>query len=234
MTAVTVLPDAEAACRRVANLLASQIADARQAGGQVNVALAGGSTPRRAYQLLAEMEGSWDHVHLWLGDERCVPFDDPESNARMVSESLCENARVTPPTLHPTNHFERPDDMAWAYGQEIIDAMGPEPVFDIMLLGLGPDGHTASLFPGHPASEAEIAPCIAVRGAPKPPPDRISLTLPVLRRAHRTLLLAAGAEKRDALALVRANDPSIPAGRLGAGLDEIVCDQAAAGAPATT
>lgn len=227
MTVVTALPDAEAACRRVANLLASNIADARQLGRDVHVSLAGGSTPRRAYQLLADMEGSWDHVHLWLGDERCVPDDDPESNAKMVEEEICARARATPPTLHRIGHHNRPDDAAWAYGQAILEAMGPEPVFDFVLLGLGEDGHTASLFPGHPAADARVAPVVAVRDAPKPPPDRISMTLPLLARARRTVLLAAGEGKREPLDRVLAGDEGIPPGRLGKGLDEVVCDVAA-------
>lgn len=227
MTVVSALPDAEAACRRVANLLASHIADARQLGRDVHVALAGGSTPRRAYQLLADMEGSWDHVHLWLGDERCVPDDDPESNARMIQEEICDRARAEPPVLHRISHHNRPDDAAWVYGQELIAAMGDEPVFDFVLLGLGPDGHTASLFPGHPAADAQVAPVVAVRDSPKPPPERISLTLPVLARAKRTVLLVAGEEKREALDRVLDGDPGVPPGRLGAGLDEVVCDVAA-------
>lgn len=227
MTVVSTMPDAEAACRRVANLLASLIADARQLGDDVHVALAGGSTPRRAYQLLADMEGSWDHVHLWLGDERCVPRTDPESNARMIREEICDRARAAPPVLHEIAHHDRPDDAAWSYGQELIAAMGAEPVFDVVLLGLGEDGHTASLFPGHPAADARVAPVVAVRGAPKPPPDRVSLTLPVLARAKRTILLAAGYTKREPLDRVLASDEAIPPGRLGAGLDEVVCDVAA-------
>ena len=112
-------------------------------------------------------------------------------------------------------------------GMEIIEAMGPEPVFGFVLLGLGEDGHTASLFPGHPAASAEVAPVVAVRGAPKPPLDRVSLTLPVFRRAKKTILLTAGEHKREPLARVLAGDPTSPPGRLGAGLDEVVCDVAA-------
>jgi 6-phosphogluconolactonase len=93
---------------------------------------------------------------------------------------------------------------------------------------MGPDGHTASLFPGHPALAATEAPCVAVREAPKPPPERVTLTLGVLRRARFTLLLVTGADKRDALARVLAGDESVPLGLLGEGLDEIACDQAAA------
>jgi 6-phosphogluconolactonase len=107
--------------------------------------------------------------------------------------------------------------------------MGERPVFDLVLLGMGPDGHTASLFPGHVEAHAKAAPVIGVRDSPKPPPERITLTLPVLHRARFTLLLVTGAEKADALARVRAGDEELPPGRLGDGLDEIVCDPAAAG-----
>jgi 6-phosphogluconolactonase len=117
---------------------------------------------------------------------------------------------------------------AWLYGCDAVRAMGERPMFDMILLGMGPDGHTASLFPGHPEAESEAAPVIGVRDSPKPPPERISLTMPVLRRARFTLLLVTGSDKADALAKVRAGDTSIPAARLGDGLDEIVCDPAAA------
>jgi 6-phosphogluconolactonase len=98
-----------------------------------------------------------------------------------------------------------------------------------MLLGLGPDGHTGSLFPGHPETAAAQAPVIAVRNSPKPPPERLTFTLPLIARAHYTLLLATGESKREALAGVRAQDHRLPPGRLGEGLDEIICDEAAAG-----
>jgi 6-phosphogluconolactonase len=96
---------------------------------------------------------------------------------------------------------------------------------------MGPDGHVASLFPGHRALRCVDAPCVPVHDAPKPPPERVTLTLPVLRRATFTMLAATGAEKADALARARAHDPAVPAGRLGDGLDEIACDAAAAGTP---
>lgn len=227
MTRLRMLPDAEAVARHASDALAWRIADARDRGREVHIALAGGNTPRRAYELLAQIEGSWDHVHLWLGDERCVPADDAESNARMVRESLYAHARAEPSVLHPVNAPEQPEDAAWLYGLEFRDAV-PDAIFDVVLLGMGPDGHTASLFPGHPALEVTEAPCVAVRGAPKPPPERITLSLPVLRRARHTLLLVTGAEKADALARVRAGDESVPTALLGDGLDEIACDRAAA------
>jgi len=224
---VRVFPDAEAVARYAADAIAGRIGDARRDGRALHIALAGGTTPQRAYELLADIEGSWKHVHLWLGDERCVPEDDPESNARMVRESLYANARADPPLLHAVPSPEIPEDAAWLYGLQVHDCV-PDLVFDIVLLGMGPDGHTASLFPGHPVLQARETPVAPVRGSPKPPPERVTLTLPVLRRARFTLLLATGAEKRAALARALAGDESIPLALLGEGLDEVACDLAAA------
>ncbi|MGH2841372.1 MAG: 6-phosphogluconolactonase, partial [Solirubrobacteraceae bacterium] len=204
-----------------------RIGDARAEGREVHVALAGGRTPRRTYELLAGIEGSWAHVHLWLGDERCVPHDDPESNARMVLESLYAGAIAPPPVLHRLPRPEVPEDAAWLYGLELREFVA-DMVFDIVLLGMGPDGHTASLFPGHPALQVTEAPCVAIRGAPKPPPERVTLSLPLLRRARHALLLVTGEDKREALARAIAGDPEVPVGRLGEDLDEIVCDREAA------
>jgi len=228
MTALRVFADAEAVARHAADQVAWRIAEARKHGREVHIALAGGTTPRRAYELLAEMEGSWKHVHLWLGDERCVPADDPEANVRMVRESLCANAREGPPMLHAVPSPEQPEDAAWLYGLQ-LRAEVPDQLFDIVLLGMGPDGHTCSLFPGFPQLAAREAPCVAVYGSPKPPPERVTLTFGILRRARFTLLLATGAEKAAALAQARAGDASIPIALLGDGLDEIACDPAAAG-----
>ncbi len=228
MTRLRVFADAEAVARHAADQVAWRIAESRRDGRQVHIALAGGRTPQRAYELLADIEGSWKHVHLWLGDERCVPDDHPESNARMVRESLYANARAEPPVLHAVPTPEQPEDAAWLYGLQIGDEV-PDERFDIVLLGMGPDGHTASLFPGFPQLGVAIAPCVCVRDAPKPPPERVTLTLPVLRRATFTMLLATGAEKAAALARARAGDTSVPVALLGDGLDEIACDPAAAG-----
>ena len=231
MTRLTVLADGEAAARRAADVMTIQINDARVRGHDVHIALAGGSTPRRAYELLALMQGTWSHVHLWLGDERCVPFDHDHANQRMVEESLMGAARRTgaAPHLHAVRGELQPEDAAWLYAVEIVRTMGEMPQFDFVLLGLGPDGHTASLFPGDPAALSERAPVLPIRGAPKPPAERITLSMPVLRNARFTLLLATGEEKREALARVRAHDEEVPAGRLGDAIDEIVCDEAAAG-----
>lgn len=227
MSELVVVPDPEAAARRVADQLAWRLADARRRDRPLHVALAGGGTPRRAYELLGAMEGSWDHAHLWLGDERCVPRDHPDSNARMVDESLYAHARAQPPRLHPVDGAAVPEDAAWLYAGEVAELV-PDGVFDLVLLGLGEDGHTASLFPHHPALEVHHAPCVAVRDAPKPPPQRITLSLPMLRAARHTILLTAGEAKREALRRTLAGrDPATPASLLGDDLDQIVCDAAA-------
>jgi 6-phosphogluconolactonase len=229
VTRVLVLDDAEAVARHAAGELERRIGAARDAGEQLHVALAGGDTPKRAYALLSAVAGSWQHVHLWLGDERCVPDGHPDSNARMVRESLLSSPRAGEARLHPLPRPEQPEDAAWLYGLE-IRAQVPGCVFDVVLLGMGPDGHTASLFCGHPVLDVREAPCVPVREAPKPPPERVTLSLPVLRAARHTLLLVTGAEKADALARVRAGDRGVPTALLGDGLDEIACDRAAAGA----
>jgi 6-phosphogluconolactonase len=226
-TRVRIFEDAEEVARHAADLVAEQIAAARREGRDLHIALAGGSTPERAYELLAQTEGSWSHVHLWMGDERCVPEDHPESNARMVRESLLATERAEPPVLHTVPSPEVPEDAAWLYGLEVREHV-PGAVFDIVLLGMGPDGHTCSLFPGHPVLAVREALVAPVRDSPKPPPERVTLTLPVVRAARLTLLLATGEEKRDALSRALAGDTSIPVALVGAGLDEVACDRAAA------
>jgi 6-phosphogluconolactonase len=228
VTELVVVADAEAAARRVADQLAWRLADARRRDRPFHVALAGGDTPRRAYELLGAMEGSWDHAHLWLGDERCVPRDHPDSNARMVDESLYAHARAQPPMLHPMTELRgSPEDAAYRYTRALEHWL-PDLTFDLVLLGLGEDGHTASLFPHHHALEAVSVPCLAVRDAPKPPPQRITLTIPMLRHAEHTILLTAGEAKREPLRRALAGpDPATPASLLGDGLDQVICDAAA-------
>lgn len=211
MTAVTVRDDP---AEHVAAVLRDRIA-----AGAREIGLSGGTTPRRAYELLGPHAGG---ARFWLVDERCVPSDHADSNARMVREAMGGAVRLV-----EARGELGPEDAAWLYGRELVEATGG--ALDVVVLGLGEDGHTASLFPGRPEAAARHAPVIGVRGAPKPPPERISLTLPVIARARHTLLLATGAAKREPLARVLAGDGTLPPARLGAALDEIVCDEAAAG-----
>jgi 6-phosphogluconolactonase len=157
-------------------------------------------------------------VHLWYGDERCVPLDDPESNHRAVREAL----DAPDVTWHPVPTHLGCDESAAAYAEEIADV-----TLDVAVNGMGPDGHTASLFPGFPQVDADGV-CVAVHGSPKPPPDRVTLTLPKLNAAHRILLVVTGAAKAPLLARVLAGpDPEVPASLLNRERLEIVADAAA-------
>jgi len=193
-----VLPDGGA----VAHAAAAAVRDALGAGARTLV-LAGGSTPAAAYQELAGMEVAWGRVTVLFGDERCVPPTDPASNYRMARETLL--SRVDPASVHRMPAELGPEEGAAAYSEVVA---GLEPL-DVVLLGVGEDGHTASLFPGNPALEASGL-VVGVRDAPKAPPERVSLTLRTLRAAHMVLVLATGAGKAKAVRLARAG--SVPSG----------------------
>jgi 6-phosphogluconolactonase len=197
--------DAPAVGAAAAELVGRLIAAALAERGVAHVSLAGGTTPRLTYERL-EL-ASWAGVELWFGDERCVGPDDPESNYRMVADSLLPHAPGV--VVHRIEGELGPDAAAAAYDALIrarvttTDAVGV-PVFDVNLLGIGPDGHTASLFPGNPALAVSGRTVVGVRDAPKPPPDRVSLTLEVLRAARDTILLASGESKAWAVGGVLA------------------------------
>jgi 6-phosphogluconolactonase len=226
MTSVFVTDTAaEAAAAR----LRSAIDDARRARGAAHIALAGGTTPRRTYELLATEIDDWMGVEVWFGDERAVGPDDPESNYRMASETLL--AGGDGPDVHRIQGERGPEEAAAAYAAEMAQRLPIEdgvPVLDLALQGLGPDGHTASLFPGNSAVHATGV-CVAVHDAPKPPPDRITLTVPVLRAARSIVFLATGAEKAEAVrGLLAGPDPEVPASLLGGDRTEVIVDREAA------
>jgi 6-phosphogluconolactonase len=212
--------DAEQAARRAADVLATALDGARTVRGAAHAALAGGSTPRRAYQLLGPLLPDWTSVHFWFGDERCVPPDDAESNFAMVAQSL--DARGS--TVHRIRGELGAEAAAAGYAEELGDL-----TLDVALLGLGEDGHTASLFPGH-AEVRATGVAVAVHDAPKPPPDRVSLTLDVLNASRRIVLLVAGASKAEPLARVLAGaDEATPASLLDRDKLEVIADAAALG-----
>jgi 6-phosphogluconolactonase len=215
---LAVVPDPEEASVRAAAALAA----AARSGGAIS--LAGSNTPRRAYELLSEAPGiDWSEVHIWFGDERCVPPDDADSNYRMVNEALFSRIGIPAANVHRVRGEDDPDAAADAYGREIEGLS-----LDLALLGLGPDGHTASLFPESPALEVRDRMAVAVV-ASKPPPRRITLTLPVFERAASVLVLAPGASKADAIAAVlRGPDPRYPASLLPADRTTILTDTAGA------
>jgi 6-phosphogluconolactonase len=218
--------DAAEVARAAADELVGAAARAVEGRGRFTVALAGGSTPRRLYQLLADGDAPfrarvpWDRTHVFFGDERHVPPSHPESNFRMAREALLEHVPVA--SAHRMRG-EEPDAAAAAasYEAELRRFFGvatddPPPRLDLVLLGLGPDGHTASLFPGSAALDERrrwvVAPFVDELHA-----YRITLTLPVLARAREVLFLVSGTAKADALASVFApggDDPLPPAARV--------------------
>lgn len=191
-------------CVRAAN-------EAVSARGRCLIALSGGHTPSRAYQIWSTEyrdKMPWTKTHFFWGDERFVGADDPKSNYHMTREALFKNVRVPPENIHPiVTNFSTPDEAAREY-EAVLRTFVAEsgPSFDVVLLGLGVEGHTASLFPGSPALAEQKRWVVSVR-APAEPPVRISLTFPVLRRARATYFLVAGADKQGIVAALR-RDPS--------------------------
>lgn len=223
MIALTVVEDAEAAARTSAVRIAAAIRAARAQRGAAHVALAGGRTPGRTYELLAAQVEDWRGVHLWFGDERCVPLDDPDSNHALLERTLLSrlSTRGRPaPQVHPVTGAGDGDPSAAAADYERAlraHVDGDPPVLDVALLGLGEDGHTASLFPDDPALRERERLCVAVHGA-KPPFERVSLTLPVLRAARSVVVLSAGAGKAWAVgAMLAGPSARVPASLLADG-----------------
>ena len=188
--------DAEGAASEAARRLAVA---ARRGGA---VALAGGSTPRRAYELAALLEPDWSRAEVWLGDERCVPPDDARSNLRLVRESLLDRLERAP-VVHPVPTDLAPDDAAAAYAEELRGT-----TLELVLLGLGMDGHTASLFPRAPSLDERHALAVAAPPALDPWVERVTLTIPALCAAREVVFLAVGPDKAEAVRRAFAEPPS--------------------------
>lgn len=216
---VEISANPEALSRRVAEWITGL---ARSSTGRFAICLSGGSTPRRLYQLLVDKPFCdalpWDRIHWFWGDERFVPWDHPDSNYRMAREAMLEQAPAPPQNIHGIATTGSPEDAARAYQRTLKTYYGAEsldpsrPLFDIVILGLGPDGHTASLFPGTSALAERQRWVVEVVGAK--PEIRITLTYPALESSRHTAFLVAGAEKRDILARARAGDQALPAARV--------------------
>jgi 6-phosphogluconolactonase len=181
--------------------------------GRFSVALSGGSTPRAMYRLLAQAplkeQVDWQNVHLFLGDERFVPPDDPASSLRMARETLLDHVPVPAENIYavPTEGLT-PEAAAQRYARTLLGFFAPHsPRFDLILLGMGPDGHTASLFPGQPAvTSPGDRLVLAVHGAPKPPPMRITMTYELINQAMNVVFLVTGSDKARAVASVLAGE----------------------------
>jgi 6-phosphogluconolactonase len=216
---VEVAKDPEALARRVAGWITDLAAASRD---RFAICLSGGSTPRRLYQLLGDSPYRdslpWERIHWFWGDERFVPWDDPDSNYGMVHAALLGKVPVPAGNILGIPTIGTPADAAAAYDRVLKSYYGSEtldptrPLFDIQILGLGPDGHTASLIPGTSVLEerrrwvAEV-----IGGRPEP---RITLTYPALESSRRAAFLVAGTEKRETLSRALAGDQGLPAARL--------------------
>jgi len=173
-------------------------ANAVAARGEFHLVLAGGGTPEKIYRALAKLKHDWSHWHLWFGDERCLPEDDPQRNSRMAAAAWLDRIEIPASNIHVIPAELGAEAGAHAYTQTLRGINE----FDLVLLGLGQDGHTASLFPNHDwGVNDDAADVMAVADAPKPPPERISLSAHRLSRARAVLFLICGADKRDALTL---------------------------------
>jgi 6-phosphogluconolactonase len=227
-----ILATPEALAARAAALIAELMQGCQ---APYRLCLSGGSTPRAAYRLLADRNDiAWDCAELFFGDERFVPPDHPDSNYRMVRDSLLAGGSVAPCLLLPMPTDGTPDGCAEAYEEILRQQYGASrldpgvPLFDLTLLGLGPDGHTASLIPGQKVLKERTRWAAAV---PEGRPEvRLTLTYPALESSRLVLFLVAGADKAEAVRRVRAGDADLPAGALNPSGDVIwLLDRAAAG-----
>ncbi len=214
-------PDEDAAARRVAEMLAG----AAGAGGEI--VLTGGSTPGRAYELAAELEPDWGGAGVWWGDERCVGPEHDDSNYALARKTLLDNLDAPPRAVHRIRGEDEPDAAAADYAQE-VDGV----VFDLLLLGLGPDGHVASLFPHAPGLQETERLAIAAEPKLEPFVERVTLTPPALEAARKIVFLVTGESKAAATALAFAGEPSpaVPGSlvRARGGSTLAVVDEAAA------
>ena len=212
-------PDPESLARRLADRLQDQARDAIAERGAFHLVLAGGGTPRKLYEALARPERrdrlDWSRVHIYFGDERCVPPDHPDSNYRMARIALLDQVPIPARQVHPIlTAMETVRGDAAAYARVLAGKAPPGPTglprFDLVLLGLGEDGHTASLFPRTCILGERERPVAAVY-VPHLKSWRVSLTLPVLRQARALWVLATGTAKADILGRIwREPDAGLP------------------------
>jgi 6-phosphogluconolactonase len=217
---IIILSDAGALALEAARRFVSIAAEAVARRGRFSVALAGGSTPAGLYRLLARRpfreQVSWPDVLLYLGDERCVPPDDPRSNYRMIRETLLEGIASAPATIRFPPTELSPPEAAAAYAgllrRDFTLRDASRPRFDLVLLGVGEDGHAASLFPGMPALE-ETRRLVVATDVPetvRPHVPRITFTLPVLNAAEHVMFLVSGTSKAPAVASILNGPPGPP------------------------
>ncbi|MDQ6958641.1 MAG: 6-phosphogluconolactonase [Mariprofundaceae bacterium] len=205
---INVFPDADSLAAEVARQVIVDCEQAIAERGVFHWVLAGGNTPKKCYALLRDAELDWSRVYVWFGDERCLSIGDAERNDVMADAALLSHVSVPPAQIHRIPAELGPEDAAETYASLLADA----PPMDLILLGMGEDGHTASLFPGNPALVDERL-AVPVSAAPKPPPKRISMGYSVLNRGRKRIVMVAGESKRDALLRIRQGE-RLPVARL--------------------
>lgn len=218
-----VLENAEAVAREAVRRILKAAQQAIAERGVFRIVLAGGRTPERAYGLLAASASDWSRWEVYYGDERCLPREDPERNSVLAARALLDHVGIPTSQVHAIQAHLGPLSAARLYGA-VIENMLP---FDLVLLGMGEDGHTASLFPGQQHPPGELV--HAVFASPKPPPERVSLSAKALGHTRELLFLITGAGKREAVAAWRRGRALPVAGIHPGGRGEVLIDRAAFG-----
>jgi 6-phosphogluconolactonase len=225
---VEILIDADAVARKAAEIIAAEGRAAVAQRGRFIIAVSGGHTPWKMLRTLANEKVPWEGVRVVQVDERVAPAGDPDRNLSHLRESLLEHAPLRPEqVLAMPVELPYLDAAAIRYGMTLKEVAGSPPVLDLVHLGLGPDGHTASLVPGDPVlnvTDSDVALSAVYQGR-----RRMTLTYPILNRARRVLWLVTGSDKVDALARLREGDTSIPGGKIRRDQAVVLADQAAAG-----
>ncbi len=218
-TLVVVVPDADILASTVASRLVAKIVDAQAERGSASVVLTGGRIAGKVLQTLKDLPAAgainWSHVDLWWGDERFLAAGDPDRNETQARAALLDALPLDPARVHPMPASDGPDgdDAAAAaarYARELRLGDSDLPPFDVLMLGVGEDGHVASLFPNHEVLN-ETGTTAAVHNSPKPPPTRVTLTMPTIRTAAEVWLIAAGPDKAHSVGAALGGDKRLPA-----------------------
>lgn len=224
---IEVFADADSVAQAAAAFIAAKAWAAVRERGRFILAVSGGQTPWRMLRLLAREDVPWDRLHLFQVDERIAPSGHPDRNLTHLRASLLAHAPLRDEQIHamPVESSDL-DAAAAGYGQELSAIAGSPPILDLVHLGLGADGHTASLVPGDPVldiTDSDVAPTSVYQGR-----RRLTLTYPILNRSRQILWIVTGCEKAGMLARLRAGDLSIPAGRVNRQQALVLADRAAA------
>jgi 6-phosphogluconolactonase len=209
---------AETACRLILDTANAAIADR----GRFKLVLAGGTTPEKVYRLLAKANADWQNWWIYHGDERCLPVNHKDRNSLMAAQAFLDEVAIPKEQIFDI-HAELGPEQGAAMYREIVAAALP---FDLVLLGMGEDGHTASLFPGHRNNPDDLT--HAVYHSPKPPSERVSMSAKALSRSAKVVFLITGANKQDAVKLWKASKP-LPVALVKGDDTLVICDQPALG-----